>query len=264
MNDPIACVAPLFLPANRLDRLAKAYASGADALILDLEDAVAPGEKTSARAVLAGFRPEMPIFVRVNSAGTAWHDDDVRTAHTLSLAGIILPKAETGPALKALAAGPLPVLALVETARGLAEARAIAQTHGVARLIFGSVDYAADLGLSHEREVLMAARAELVLASRLAGIAPPIDGVTLALTDEAALQGDIDHARCMGFTGKLAIHPKQVATILRGFLPNADEIDWARRVLAAGDGVTVIDGKMVDEPLRIAASRIMARATREA
>jgi citrate lyase subunit beta/citryl-CoA lyase len=149
-------------------------------------------------------------------------------------------------------------MALIESARGLVAARAIALAS--ARLAFGSIDFAADLGCAHGREALLAARLELVIASRLAGIAPPIDGVTDAVRDPDQVRADATHAAALGFGGKLLIHPAQIAPARAGFQPNAEEIAWAERVLAAGDGAVTVDGALVDAPVRIRAKQIRRRA----
>lgn len=251
--------APLFVPANRPERFSKAAASGADAVILDLEDAVAQDEKAAARGMVETGFTDLPVILRVNAMGTDWHEDDIAAARALPLAAILLPKSEEPDMIAALVSklGGLPLLALIESARGLANARAIAATEGVARLVFGSIDYCADLGCAHLREVLLPARAELVLASRLAGIAAPIDGVTADLSDPEITRTDARHARDLGMTGKLCIHPRQIALVRAAFLPSEAEIDWARRVLASGDGAVAVDGAMVDEPVRIRARAIL-------
>lgn len=244
--------APLFVPANRPERFAKAAASGADAVILDLEDAVAAEAKDAARDALRLIEG-IPVLVRINAIGSRWHEADLAAVRALKPAAVILPKAEAA----GLDLG-LPVIALIETARGMAEARQIAPQ--VARIAFGSIDYCAELGCAHLREVLLPARSELVLASRLAGIAAPIDGVTTALDDVAVTAGDAAHARDLGMTGKLCIHPRQIEPVLGAFRPSEAELDWARRVLASGDGAAQIDGAMVDEPVRIRARALLARA----
>ncbi|RWR34648.1 CoA ester lyase [Sinirhodobacter populi] len=254
--------APLFVPANRPERFAKAAASGADAVILDLEDAVAAEAKETARAALATDFTDLPVIVRINAQGTGWYDADVAAVAALRPAAVILPKAEEAEAIASLAAAldGVPVIALIESARGLANARGIAAAEGVVRLAFGSVDFCADLGCAHLREVLLPARSELVLASRLAGIAAPIDGVTVQLDDLSVSHDDAAHARTLGMSGKLCIHPRQIAGVLRAFAPTEAEIDWARRVLASGDGAVAVDGAMVDEPVRIRARAILAQA----
>jgi citrate lyase subunit beta / citryl-CoA lyase len=253
----------LFVPGNRPERFAKAAAAGADAIIIDLEDAVPVADKEKARAALECGFSDRPIFVRINGEDTAWHAQDVAAVASLAFAGLVLPKAELGGRLPELAAtGQRPVLALIETARGLAQAREIAALPGVARLIFGSIDFCADLGCAHTREALLAARSELVLASRLAGLQSPIDGVTTAIDDQDGITADARHGCALGFGGKLAIHPRQIAAIREGFLPQQAEIDWAEKVLASGDGAAAVDGAMVDEPVRMRARAILARAAK--
>lgn len=251
--------APLFVPATRPDRFAKAAGSGTDAVILDLEDAVAPDQKAAARAALdAGFTG-LPVLVRINAGGTEWHAEDLAAVRALRPAAVILPKAEDAAELAGLTAelDGVPLIALVETGRGLANARAIAAAPGVYRLAFGSIDFCADLGCAHERDILLPVRLELVLASRLAGIAAPLDGVTVRLDTPGAAKDDVLHARALGMSGKLCIHPRQIAEVQEGFAPSAEELAWARRVLASGDGAVSVDGQMVDEPVRIRARSIL-------
>lgn len=253
-------IAPLFVPATRPERFAKAAASGADAVILDLEDAVGAGDKTAARANLdAGFT-DLPVVVRVNAVGTLWHEADLEAVRDRGFAAVMLPKSEDSVSIAQVedSVSGLPLLALIETARGLANSRQIAATKGVTRLAFGSVDFCADLGCAHERDILLPARSELVMASRISGIAPPIDGVTVQLDDPTVVQGDASHARALGMTGKLCIHPKQIAGVRRAFAPSEAEILWAERVLASGDGAVLVDGQMVDEPVRSRARAILA------
>lgn len=261
MVDLASIRVPLFVPANRVERFAKAASSGADAIILDLEDAVAKDAKEMARSALDATFTHLPVIVRVNAHGTPWHEDDIAAVARLPIAGVILPKAEdAATALTVALAIGKPVIALIESAQGLANARSVAAAEGVARLAFGSVDFCADLGCAHLREVLLPARSELVLASRLAGIAAPLDGVTVQLDDPAVSFADAAHARALGMTGKLCIHPKQIGEIKRAFAPSEAEIDWARLVLASGDGAVSVDGALVDEPVRIRARAILTQA----
>jgi citrate lyase subunit beta/citryl-CoA lyase len=255
---------PLFVPADRPERFAKAASSGADAMIIDLEDAISPDVKDQARLPLIrqGILPgDIDIFVRVNAQGSLWHKDDIDALTGLRIAGIMLPKSENAGAIERLHRETgWPLVALIETARGLAGCRDIACAAGVMRLAFGSIDYAADLGMAHGRETLLAARAEIVLASRLAGLPPPIDGVTTSIDDEALVADDARYAVSLGLGGKLCIHPKQIAPTLRGFAPSEAEMAWARRVLAAPEsGAVSVDGMMVDAPVRIRAGNILTR-----
>lgn len=263
MSADLDFLIPLFVPGHRPERFEKAAAAGPDAVILDLEDAVPLDAKDAARAALTlAFTPR-PVVVRINAAGTPWHEADLAAMARLKPAAVMLPKTESIPVLDAVtsALGPdIPVIALVETAAGLAQARAIAAHPAVRRMAFGSIDYCADLGCAHIREALASARSELVLASRLAGLLAPVDGVTTAIDDGALITDDARHARALGFGGKLAIHPKQIGPIRNGFLPDAAEIAWAQKVLASGDGAAAVDGAMVDEPVRLRARAILARS----
>lgn len=254
----------LFVPGDRPERFGKALAAGADAVIVDLEDAVAPADKGKARdAIAANWPREGRLLLRINGCGTPFLADDLALARRLRLDGIILPKAEQAQNISTVhAAVPdVPVIALIESALGLANARALAATHGVARLAFGSIDYCADLGSSHSREALLMARSELVLASRLARRAGPIDGVTATVADATLARDDAAYAAGLGFAGKLCIHPSQIAPVLAGFAPSPSDIAWAQRILAAAsEGAVKVDGAMVDAPVRIRAEQILKRA----
>lgn len=259
-------IAPLFVPGNRPERFEKAAASGADAIIIDLEDAVPADAKDLARASLRVDFTTLPVLVRINGSGTIWHADDLVAVSKLPFAAIIVPKMELAGFAgrsETVLFGPArghAVVALIETALGLSEARKIAALPSVSRVAFGSIDYCADVGCSHTRDALLAARSELVLASRLAGKLAPIDGVTTTLDDERVVIGDSRHARDIGFGGKLCIHPRQVNGIMVGFRPDDSEIAWARKVLSSGDGAVSVDGAMVDEPVRLRARSILARS----
>lgn len=258
-------VAPLFVPSHRPERFEKAAQSGADAVILDLEDAVGPNDKLLARESLSSSFCDMPVLVRINAVGTRWHIEDVEAVVSSGFAGVMIPKAD-GSAHFADAVERIsqhcPVIALVESAVGLAAARSIAALHGVKRLAFGSFDYCADLGCEHVAPALLSARNELVLASRLAGKTAPIDGVTGKVDDDDLVATDAAYARSLGFGGKLLIHPKQVAPAKAAFVPSAEELAWARRVLDSGDAAAMVDGAMVDEPVRIRARALIARSSR--
>ncbi len=267
MKDTRFCVAPIFVPADRPERFLKAASTGADALIIDLEDAVAPENKRAARSALCqpGVLPEnVEIFVRVNALSTPWHADDIMAASGLNITGVVLPKAEH-PADIANVANRLDgrqITALIETALGLAMVRDIARAPAATRLAFGSIDFCADLGLAHIREALLAARSELVLASRLGDCLPPLDGVTTSLRDASLVEDDARYARALGFGGKLCIHPAQIAAVLQGFAPSEEEIAWAERMLAVAEqGAGAVDGVMVDAPVRARARQILARRT---
>jgi len=265
----------LFVPANRPERYAKAMESGADAVIVDLEDAVALPQKEEARATLArwlrGNGPQPRLWVRINAADTVWHGDDLLTFSALSMAGIVLPKAEEAKTLSSIARRLGPgrgLIALIESAAGLAAMREIAAVPGVQRLAFGSIDAQVDLGMQcgPEEEELMHFRMEMVMASRLAGIAPPIDGVTTDFNDDAFLARMVQRARRMGFGAKLCIHPKQVEGVRRGFMPGEQELAWAEEVMAAvraSDGGAIsLKGKMIDKPVILQAEKFLHQAGR--
>ena len=265
----------LFVPATRPERYAKALASGADAVIIDLEDAVAPADKAAARQRLAQAWPGLPatqrgrVLVRLNASGTAWHGDDLALLGTLGVAGVVLPKAQSTADLARVAAAMGPacaLLPLIESVAGLDAVDALARSPGVARLAFGNLDFQADAGMAcgPDEPELTAVRLALVLSSRRAGLAAPVDGVTAATQDAAQLQCDALRSRRGGFGGKLCIHPSQVAGVNAAFTPSPAEMDWARRVLAAfeaaGGGVFSLDGRMVDAPVLRLAQRTLAQA----
>lgn len=265
----------LFVPANRPERYERALESGADAVIVDLEDAVALPQKEEARATLArwlrGNGPQPRLWVRINAADTVWHGDDLLTFSALSMAGIVLPKAEDPKTLSAIARRLGPgrgLIALIESAAGLAAMREIAAVPGVQRLAFGSIDAQVDLGMQcgPEEEELMHFRIEMVMASRLAGIAPPIDGVTTDFNDDALLTRMVQRARRMGFGAKLCIHPRQVEAVRRGFMPSEQELVWAEEVMAAvraSDGGAIsLKGKMIDKPVILQAEKFLHQAGR--
>jgi citrate lyase subunit beta/citryl-CoA lyase len=257
----------LFVPGNRPERFDKAHAAGADAVIIDLEDAVAPAEKANARRRLAAWlSPNKPVLVRVNGADSEWFADDLTLAGLPSVAGIVLPKAERVEDIARCAAQHPVVLPLIESAAGFANLRALAQAPRVQRLVFGSIDFQVDLGMSCGEDELLPFRLQLVLETRLAGIAAPVDGVTTALDDIELTAADAHRAQRLGFGGKLCIHPRQVEPVHRGFMPSADEIAWAQRVAQAAvqaqGAATAVDGKMIDKPVISKAQAILDRASR--
>lgn len=263
----------LFVPANRPERYAKALDSGADAVIVDLEDAVAAPYKEAARETLSrwlagpeGQASQARLWVRINAADTVWHDQDLLTFSALPVAGIVLPKAEDAAGVGAVAGVLRPgsgLIALIESAAGLAAMRQIAAVPGVQRLAFGSIDAQLDLGMQcgPEEEELLSLRVEMVLASRLAGIAAPVDGVTPGFDDEALLARMVQRARRLGFGAKLCIHPRQVEVVRRGFLPSEQELAWAAEVMAAvraSDGGAIsLKGRMIDRPLILQAEQFL-------
>ncbi|HEY7787180.1 MAG TPA: CoA ester lyase [Casimicrobiaceae bacterium] len=253
----------LFVPGNRPDRFSKACATRARAVIIDLEDAVAPDAKAGARKSLVEWlAPERQVMVRVNAPGSEWFVDDLRACTNAAVTAIVLPKAERGEDVAQVAAicGARPVLPLIETARGLWNALAVAQAPNVQSLLFGSLDFQADLGATDDD--LLYARSELVLVSRVAGIDAPIDGVTTSIGDPALLRSDCQRARRLGFGGKLCIHPNQVDIVNRCFLPAPEDVAWAHRVVDAfahsGGNAALLDGKMIDRPVLVKAQAMLA------
>jgi len=254
----------LFVPGNRPDRFDKAASSGTDLVVIDLEDAVAPDDKDSARGNASAWSAlGTPAVVRINPPGTPWFEADLAQAAAHGCP-VMVPKAEDAYVLAEIAgraAGRCPLIPLVETALGIERAHEVCSVPGVVRVAFGNVDLAVQLGVAPDDHVALThARSRLVLASAAAGIHPPVDGVTTAVRDAGALDADITHARRLGFTGKLCIHPAQVRPAADGFAPTADELRWARSVLGVGDSVTVVGGQMVDRPVFERARGVLARA----
>ena len=267
----------LFMPGSNARALDKARTLPADALALDLEDAVAPDVKEEARAqvltaVRAGGYGRREIIVRVNALGTPWGRDDLAAAATAGVDAVLLPKVESAETVSAALAvlGPGPaVWCMLETPRGILNANAIAAASPrVAALVMGTSDLTKDL---HART--MAGRGALVtslqlcvLAARAAGITA-LDGVHLDLDDEAGFAAACRQAADFGFDGKTLIHPKQVAMANEVFAPAAADVDWARRVIAAhtdavahGRGVVVLDGRLIENLHVDDARRVLALA----
>lgn len=257
----------LFVPGHRPELYAKACAAGAGAVIVDLEDAVPPEAKLAARAALAAWlSPAQPVLVRINAVGSECFDADLALCRLPGVAGIVLPKADDAAAIEHIARHlprPVPVLPLIETALGLWNAEAVARAAQVQRLIFGSIDFQLDTGIEGEDEELLFARSRLVLVSRVFGLAPPVDGVSTAIDDAAAVTADARRARRLGFGAKLCIHPCQIAPVHAAFAASAEELTWARRVVAAaeacGGAAVALDGRMVDLPVILKARDMLAR-----
>jgi citrate lyase subunit beta / citryl-CoA lyase len=253
----------LFVPGDRSDRFGKAVATAADLVVIDLEDAVDPADKWRARAAAAAWLAGRGrACVRVNAHGSAEFDRDLQALAGLpGLAAVVVPKADLASTRSVAKRCPAPMIALIESAAGIAEAAAVAARPGVARLAFGHLDYAFDIGAQPSRTAMLHARSTLVHASRLAGLPGPIDGVTTALDDVEALGDDLRHAQEIGMTGKLLIHPRQVAPTNVAFGPDESTVRWAQRVLdAAATGAAVrVDGHMVDAPVIARARAVLAQ-----
>ena len=264
----------LFVPGNRPERFAKALASGADAVIVDLEDAVPLDAKDTARTALRNAWKDFDaaerarLLVRVNPAGTPWHAADLAAVASLTgLGALMLPKAENAQQVEqAFRTSGVPVLPLIESAEGVGQMDAIARAAGTLRLGLGHIDLQADLGMrcGPDEAELAPIRLAMVVASRRAGLPAPVDGVTTATQDAAVLAADAQRSRRFGFGAKLCIHPAQVSGVHQALAPTEAECDWARRVLAAevaaGGGAFSVDGKMVDPPVLLLARKILQTA----
>jgi citrate lyase subunit beta/citryl-CoA lyase len=267
----------LFMPGSNARALEKARTLPADALVLDLEDAVAPEMKAEARAqvmtaVQAGGYGRREVIVRVNALGTPWGRDDLAAAAKAGADAVLLPKVESaetvGAALAAL--GPAaPVWCMLETPRGILNATAIAAASPrVTALVMGTSDLTKDLHARNARDrlPLLTSLQLCVLGARAAGITA-LDGVHLDLDDEAGFAAACRQAVDFGFDGKTLIHPKQVATANEVFAPAAADVAWARRVIAAhadavarGRGVVVLDGRLIENLHVDDARRVLALA----
>jgi citrate lyase subunit beta/citryl-CoA lyase len=261
----------LFVPGHRPERFAKALASGADAVIIDLEDAVPLDAKDTARTALMDAWKDFDaterarLLVRVNPAGTPWHDADLAAVASLTgLGALMLPKAENAQQVEqAFRTSSSLVLPLIESAEGVGQMDAIARAAGTLRLGLGHIDLQADLGVrcGPDEAELAPVRLAMVVASRRAGLPAPVDGVTTATQDAEVLAVDAQRSRRFGFGAKLCIHPAQVAGVHQALAPTQAECDWARRVLAAevaaGGGAFSVDGKMVDPPVLLLARSLL-------
>jgi citrate lyase subunit beta/citryl-CoA lyase len=275
----------LFVPADRVgELLQKAARAGPDAIIVDLEDAILPDRRDAARRAIGRALETtdtgVPLLVRVNAPSTPWFIDDVAAVAELAGVGVVLPKVD-GPndmerlvrTWQAMTPRDLVAVALVETARGVLAAEAIAATHpAVVGLAFGAEDLAAQVGLRRSRggrEILFA-RSRVVLATAAAG-RWAVDTPCLEIARPDVVRREAELAAGLGFAGKLVVHPSQVEPVNAAFQPTGAEIERAQRVVAAaaeaeagGRGVGVVDGRMIDRPLLAAARRILERGTRAA
>jgi citrate lyase subunit beta / citryl-CoA lyase len=259
----------LFVPGDRPERFAKALATNAHLVVIDLEDAVGIDAKVDARSGLASWllqaKASERVVIRVNAFGTPWHEEDVAMLRTAGVRRVMLPKAEDVVHIGEVAARcgeGVEMIALIESVAGVVRMREIAQCKGVSRLAFGSFDFGVDAGIDGTGRELDYVRSQFVIESRFAGLPPPIDGVTLSTSDAEVIAADVLDARRFGFGGKLCIHPKQVDAVNAGFAPSNAERDWATRVLAALEanprGAISVDGKLVDKPIVDRAKRILA------
>lgn len=256
----------LFVPGGRPDMVAKVPRSSPDAVAVDLEDAVAPGDKDAARATAVEAVAALPgsatlVLIRVNAPGTPWYDADVAAVASSRADGVVLPKLEDPAQLADLAGriGDRVVVAGLETGRGVARARELLDGPSLLAAYFGAEDYIASVGgrrTSSSREVLYA-RSEVLLATRLAGVGA-LDQTVVNVRDTDLFRADAAEGRDLGYDGKICIHPGQVGLAHEIFTPSDDEVAHAREVVEAGrSGVGVVGGEMVDDVhLRMAAATL--------
>ena len=264
----------LFVPGNRSERFEKALRSGADAIVLDLEDAVPLAEKPAARAAIEAVWPRLrefgvPLVVRINAVDHPLGQDDLRWLARLPVpAGVMVPKVELAAALgvvRAQLVETVSILPLIESAAGWSALSQIAACEGVLRLVVGHMDFMADTGLQcdGDESELAPLRFAVAMATRIQRLAPAVDGVTVAIQEDARLRQDTLRALRFGFGAKLCIHPRQVAIVHEVLSPTEGEVDWARRVLAAdagaGGAAVQVDGRMVDLPVVLQARRLLMR-----
>ena len=254
----------LFVPGNRPERFDKALASGADTVIVDLEDAVAPDQKDAARlAVGMWLSAARPVVVRINAVDTPWFRDDLAVCQRAGVAAVMLAKSERGEDLAAVrqAVPASALIPLVESAAGIDNLREIAGVPGVQRLAFGAIDFQLDMNMRATFDELVFFRSRIVLASRLAHLDAPIDSPSTAIDEMSEVADEAQRARRLGFGAKLCIHPRQVESVNRSFSPSAAEVTWAERVVAAsaacGGAAVALDGKMIDKPVILRAQAIL-------
>lgn len=270
----------LFVPGTSSSRFPKALASGADAVLIDLEDAVDASRKAEARAAVAAWLATTPAsrtarLVRVNAPGSPWQEADLGWLSAVAgyVDGVVVPKVETAQDIEHVAhAFPRGcVLPMFETARAILDASEIVRASAdIPALILGAEDLTAQLGIPRTLagEELLLARSQVVLAAATIG-ADAIDAIFVDLAASADLKQDCSRARGVGFRGKTAIHPDQVAVINEVFSPTADEVARARRLVdadavarAAGQGAFRFEGRMVDQPIVTRARRVLELAQR--
>jgi citrate lyase subunit beta/citryl-CoA lyase len=256
----------LFAPGHNAKLLGKVFGAGADAVMLDLEDAVPPDAKPTARAMVTDALAEHEGWVRINAVRSPAAEADLDAVAGLA-AGIRVPKVESAEDAQWVVdrAPGTPLICAIETARGVLAAAEIATVHGVRHLSMGGVDLATDLNATNGNLQTLYVRSHLVLVSRAAGLEPPIDSVYPQLDDDAGLREHATFARSLGFFGKSAIHPRQLPTIHDAFTPSAAEVAWAREVVDAfehsgGDALRLPSGDFVDVPVAQRARRLLQLA----
>lgn len=273
----------LFVPGVAVNKLEKAVRSAADAVIVDLEDAVAPTEKESVRRAVQSYMLERQcgtkkLFLRINERASRWYREDLLMAVHSGFDGVMLPKSGGGEDICAAeellrSAGAstenFELLPLVETASGVLHAAETVSGSFVRRLSFGSIDFLLDMGgkSSAAGTELVYARSYLALVSRAAGKEGPVDTVFPDFRDDEGLRRDAELAQSIGFTGKLVIHPRQIEVVNQVFSPTPEEITYAQEVknsfeAAAGKGLGAIQlkGKMIDKPVYEKNLRLLEQA----
>lgn len=253
----------LFAPGHNAKLLDRVFHAGADAVMLDLEDAVPAESKAEARRMVAEALHEHPAWVRVNTARTPWCEADL-AAIAEHAYGIRIPKTESADDVRWVAdrAPGKPLICAIETARGVLNAEEIAAVPGVRHLAMGGIDLARDLNAESGNLQTLHVRSHLVIASRAADIQPPIDSVYARLDDDHGLREQTQFARSLGFFGKSAIHPRQLAVLHDVFTPTPHEVAWATEVLAAfnaagGAALQLPNGEFVDLPVAERARRLL-------
>ena len=259
----------LFVPGDRPERFAKAAASGAHAVIIDLEDAVAPDAKASARRHIIAYLDEhdsRSVLVRINDAESSYFEDDLLLSSHPKIAGVILPKANERHTIELAHRLNQPVWPLLETVQGVSEARSLALAPNIGRLLLGTIDLSLEMGLQMDhpggQAMLDQARFALVSASCLAGIAAPVDGVFADLDDMHGLAAAAQYARATGMGGMMCIHPRQIEHVHEGFAPHAVDLEWAEAVIEASlheKSSFRFRGQMVDKPVLDRARRILSQ-----
>lgn len=257
----------LFVPGNRPERFGKAFVSGTDIVIVDFEDSVEEEQKAKARANLIDFLNDdttARVWVRVNMAGHAEHEADLEMCRHPGVDGIFLPKAESVEQVLRVTTTGKQVIPIVESARGLDELPSMARVQGVVRLTYGRLDLGLDLGLTvtsfGAERMFDHVRFALLLQTRLAGLAAPLESVFSNIEDSERLQHYARTAGNMGFAGMLCIHPKQVPIVHTALAPSEEELAWARRIIEAADGrgAFKLDGEMIDAPVMARAKQFLS------
>jgi citrate lyase subunit beta/citryl-CoA lyase len=278
-SDPGRWRTVLFVPADRPEMLERAQSRGADAILVDLEDAIAPSGKAAAREVLrdaiasGSLAGPGAVCIRLNAVGEGFAEDLAAVAGS-DVGAVFLPKAADAATLAEASAqiegawgghGRIGLVPQVESACGVLAAADLLAVEGVVAIAFGGEDFCVDLGVKRgvDSLELLLPRAQLGLLASAARL-PAIDTVYTAIDDEEGLVREARTARQLGFGGKLLIHPRQVEPVRRVFAPSEEDVSWAHRVLATaaegdGAGVTVVDGRMVDAPVIAQAERILSR-----